>query len=191
MNGQLTSRTASASDSVACLERLADTFAPLASRTFRRRRRDSVLEERIRSCLALAAGEIKRKGIVTACPESTQTRVAVDPGELDTILLNLINNATYWLDQAPKERRLEFRLSSIMDGKHVRVFVHDSGPGVPKEDSERIFWPGVTGKPSGIGIGMGLTVASELVAEYGGKMALRRPGTLGGASFCFDLPVKR
>jgi len=190
MNGQLTSKAASAGDSVACLERLADTFAPLASRAFRRRRRNSILEERIRTCLTLAEGEIKRKGIITSCPQSTETSVAVDPGELDTVLLNLINNATYWLDQAPKEKRLEFRLAPIMEGKRVRVFVHDSGPGVRKEDSERIFWPGVTGKPSGIGIGMGLTVASELVAEYGGKMALRQPGTLGGASFCFDLPTR-
>jgi len=189
MNGQISSKAAIAGDSVACLERLADTFAPLASRNFRRRRRDSLLEERIRTCLALTEGEIKRKAITISYPESTETRVAVDPGELDTVLLNLINNATYWLDQAPKEKRLEFRLSRIMDGKRVRVFVHDSGPGVRKEDSERIFWPGVTGKPSGIG--MGLTVASELVAEYGGKMGLRQPGTLGGASFYFDLPVKR
>jgi len=36
---------------------------------------------------------------------------------------------------------------------------------------------------------MGLTVASELVAEYQGKMALMQPGVLGGASFTFDLPL--
>lgn len=70
----------------------------------------------------------------------------------------------------------------------MRVAVHDSGPGVPEDDSERIFWPGVTNKPGGIG--MGLTVAAELVSEYGGRLALVRPGKLGGASFTFDVPVK-
>jgi C4-dicarboxylate-specific signal transduction histidine kinase len=37
---------------------------------------------------------------------------------------------------------------------------------------------------------MGLTVASELVAEYGGKMTIG-DGVLGGASFGFDVPVRK
>ena len=36
---------------------------------------------------------------------------------------------------------------------------------------------------------MGLTVASELVAVYGGKMMMHHPGKHGGASFALDLPV--
>jgi K+-sensing histidine kinase KdpD len=37
---------------------------------------------------------------------------------------------------------------------------------------------------------MGLTVASEIVDAYDGKMALVQPGELGGASLEFDLPIK-
>ena len=37
---------------------------------------------------------------------------------------------------------------------------------------------------------MGLNVASELVALYGGEMkAMREPTKLGGASFSFDMPL--
>ena len=64
---------------------------------------------------------------------------------------------------------------------------HDSGPGIEDGLEEKIFWPGVTRKEDGIG--MGLTVASELVAQYNGKMYLIKPGDLGGASFGFDLPL--
>ena len=71
---------------------------------------------------------------------------------------------------------------------YVWVEVHDSGPGVEADDAERIFWPGVTNKPGGIG--MGLTVASELVAEHGGRLALDLRGKLGGATFQFDVPLK-
>ena len=70
----------------------------------------------------------------------------------------------------------------------MKVGVHDSGPGIPEENAERVFWPGVTTKPGGIG--MGLTVASEIVDAYDGKMALVQPGELGGASFQFDLPIE-
>jgi nitrogen-specific signal transduction histidine kinase len=52
---------------------------------------------------------------------------------------------------------------------------------------EKIFWPGITFRSDGFG--MGLTVASELVSQYGGRMTLIKPGKLGGATFRFDLPV--
>ena len=121
-------------------------------------------------------------------PDS-KTHVATDPGELDAILLNLITNAVYWLGEVPKDgRELEFRLMPINEGARVRVWVHDTGPGIDKRVVDKVFWPGVTRKPNGIG--MGLTVASELVAEYGGCMTTKYPGTRGGASFAFDLPLK-
>jgi signal transduction histidine kinase len=178
-----------ADDAVDALERLADTFAPLASRTFRRRKRQSILEERIRVCLALQRGVIDKSGIRYHVPDS-ETHVAVDPGELDAILLNLITNSTYWLDQVPKEKReIEFRLATISNKTRVRVWVHDTGPGLHDDVVEKVFWPGVTRKIDGIG--MGLTVASELVAEYGGRMSTKHPGTKGGASFAFDLPISK
>jgi signal transduction histidine kinase len=175
--------------SVDSLERLADIFAPLASRGFRRRKRDSILEERIRSCLALEKREIERKEISCDVPWR-QTHVAVDPGELDAILLNLITNAVYWLGNVQgRKRQLAFEVSPMPGGVRVRVWVHDNGPGIPDEDREKILWPGFTRKPGGIG--MGLTVVSELVAEYGGSLAVAENGALGGATFVFDLPVKK
>ena len=169
------------------LESLADTFAPLASRNFRRGQRDSILEERIRGCLTMHQRDIRSKGIRTMVPKS-ETAVSVDPGELDAIILNLITNATYWLGEVPKEtRELEFVVEPAVGEERVRAWVHDTGPGIDDEDVERVFWPGVTRKPDGIG--MGLTVASELVEAYGGKMLTRHPGERGGASFAFDLPL--
>ena len=177
----------SAQRAVDSLESLADTFAPLASRNFRRGQRDSILEDRIRGCLTMHRRDIQSKGIRAIVPES-RTVVSVDPGELDAIMLNLITNAAYWLGEVPKgTRELEFVLESIVETERVRVWVNDTGPGIDDDDLEKVFWPGVTRKPGGIG--MGLTVASELVEAYGGKMLTRHPGERGGASFAFDLPL--
>ena len=177
-----------ADSSVSALERLADTFSPLASRSFRRRKRHAILEERIRECLELQRGEIKRKNIKCIVPDS-ETHVLVDPGELDAVLLNLITNACFWLSETPKESRmLSFSIEQKEDGKIVAVQVDDSGPGIQIEPVEKVFWPGVTKKP--MGIGMGLTVASEIVGEYGGTISTIYPGAKGGASFVFDLPLK-
>ena len=170
------------------LESLAESFAPLASRTFRRGQRDSVLEDRLNGCLSLHRRDLQSKGIQTAVPNS-YTKVSVDPGELDAILLNLIANSTHWMGEVPGgTRSLEFLVEPIDEGKRVRLWVHDTGPGIDDEDLEKVFWPGVTRKPGGIG--MGLTVASELVEAYGGTMLTKHPGERGGASFAFDLPLQ-
>ena len=175
---------------VDALERLADTFAPLASRNFRRRNRYSKLEERARACCALLAGEIARKHVRCSVPDS-ETEVAVDPGELDAIILNLVTNSIYWMGEVPKgERLLSFTVTSDTGSPDwVRVSVTDQGPGIDKEDLEKVFWPGMTRKPGGIG--MGLTVASELVATYGGRMATEDRSSHRGASFVFDLPLRK
>jgi signal transduction histidine kinase len=177
-----------AGKAVVALERLADNFAPLANRTFKRRKQDEILEEHIEECLRLQEKVIVDKGIVCHVPK-TKTHIEVDPAELDTVLLNLINNSVYWLLQSPKgKRELSFGVKSGKDSR-VQISVDDTGPGIPKEESEMVFLPGVTRKPGGIG--MGLTVASELVAEYDGKMSVRQPGAKGGASFVFDLPLTK
>ena len=70
----------------------------------------------------------------------------------------------------------------------ITVVVEDTGPGISEGDSRMIFNPGVTRKPNGIG--MGLTVAAELVHSYGGEMGVGHNGN-SGACFVFDLPLDK
>ncbi len=177
-----------AEKSIRLLERMADRFAPLASRTFGTRRRNCILEGTIQECLAMREPEIKAKKITVECVTTSQTEVAIDAGELSAVLLNLLDNALYWLSRVKDgERRIKFHVSLRSLKQRLQVEMHDSGPGIPKDDEERIFWPGFTRKPDGLG--MGLTVASEIIAQHGGRMHLIQPGILGGASFGFDLPI--
>ena len=176
-----------ANRSVDALERLADTFSPLASINIRKRKRISILEKEIEDCLSLQSKEIEKSKIRCSTPQS-ETRVAVDPGELSTILLNLISNAVFWMDDIPQDKRkITFAFESDETSGRVKVFVEDTGPGISEEDMESVFLPGVTKKPNGIG--MGLTVASELVEAHGGRMALKHPNGTQGACFVFDLPL--
>lgn len=173
--------------SLHALLRLADRFAPLASRTFRRRKRDSALEEIIEDTIASLEPEFESRKIAVEFKPQSVTRVAVDPGELMPVIFNLLMNSIYWLGQMKNRRLIKIRLSQRRKTSRVHVQIDDSGPGIRDGDEERIFWPGVTRKPEGIG--MGLTVASEIVAQHGGRMHLVKPGFLGGASFGFDLPL--
>lgn len=173
--------------SVDTLEALADRFAPLASRGYSPGRRTAVLEESIDRCRNMQAEEIRSSGVAIEIPVGTRTKVRIDPGEIDAVILNLLTNSLYWMRRHDGERRLRFRLSTAPNSNRVTVSLDDSGPGIIVEDRERVFWPGVTRRPDGIG--MGLTVASELVDGRGGTMRTIVPGELGGATFEFDLPL--
>ena len=177
-----------AESAVSALEKLADTFSPLANRSFKRGRRDAVIEESIARCVSMSEGEIKRAGITVVPPAAGETRATVDPGELDAVLINLVSNAIYWIAKSSRPPKLEFTVRRRRSNARIAITVSDSGTGVPEENVDRIFLPGVTRRPGGIG--MGLTIAAELVSEYGGKLSLAQPGKLGGASFTFDVPPK-
>lgn len=170
---------------VRSLESLSDRFAPLASRSHRRGTTTSVVEDRIRDCLELEKQRVRRLAVQCDVP-SSRTVVAVDPGELDAVLLNLITNALYWLSGIrDRRRRIAFSVERRESDGRIVVRIADSGPGIEDEDLERVFLPGVTRRPGGIG--MGLTVAAELVAAYGGRMSTAN--TERGALFLFDLPA--
>lgn len=177
-----------AEQSLRALDRLVDRFAPLASRSSRTRRRDSNLEETILNCVGMREEEINAQKITVEYKFDRPYVVAIDPGELDGIILNLLDNAIHWLSTVKdRPRRIEFRAFLSANASRVKVEIHDSGPGVDKDDEERIFSPGVSRKTGGLG--MGLFVVGELVTQYGGRFHLLIPSALGGASFGFDLPL--
>jgi signal transduction histidine kinase len=176
-------------NAVRSLQRLADIFSPLASQTFGTRRRNSNLEDIIQQVGEWFEKDIHRLHIKLQVDSAGPTIVAIDPGELIPIIVNLMTNALYWLEMVSEDREIFIEISPNNDGTRVDIRFHDSGPGVEDGLEEMIFWPGVTKKEEGIG--MGLTVASELVAQHNGKMYLIKPGELEGASFGFDLPLTR
>jgi signal transduction histidine kinase len=169
------------------LTRIADHFAPLASRAEKGRKNEAVVERIINDVIENRR-QFLTKYEITADPLKTYHKVAVSPGELFTVIFNLVDNAIYWLSRSDKRKReIRFQITRAAKGRRVRLEIDDSGPGIEEGYQERIFWPGVTRKREGIG--MGLTIASEIVAQYNGRMRLIEPGSLRGASFAFDVPL--
>ncbi len=171
------------------LQQLAERFRPLANRTFARGRRKASLRETLETCLETRKQEIGKRQVKVDLRLRGSDEVQIDPGELYAVLINLLDNALYWLGRTPEghERRLRVESAPARIQGRIECGVHDSGSGVPKEDHERIFWPGFTHRPNGFG--MGLTVAGEIVEGHGGKLRISDEGILDGASFLFDLPA--
>lgn len=178
-----------AGSAVTSLDSLADTFAPLATRRFKRGKRFSNLRDQARVSISLLERDAKRLGLDFVNDLADDIEVAVDPGELDAVLVNLFSNALYWLEQSSSGSRHLRVAAAEAEKDRVSVVVSDSGPGIREDAITSVMEPGFTLKPDGIG--MGLTVAAEVVHEHGGRLGVVSPGELGGATFTFDVPLTK
>lgn len=97
------------------------------------------------------------------------------------VLTNLVDNAA----QAAKSGGW-IELAAHADGSTISIEVSDSGGGVPPELRERIFEPFFTTKPPGVGTGLGLPLARDIVHRHGGTLEIRDRGSQ--CVFAVDLP---
>ena len=93
----------------------------------------------------------------------------VDRVQVELVLRNLIANALEAVHATPDAR---IRIRAGPDGSGlVRLVVSDSGPGVAAEARERIFEPFVSGKPTGLGLG--LAISRAIAEAHGGSLDAR------------------
>ena len=106
--------------------------------------------------------------------------VLIDRDMLVQALLNLVQNAIQALGDHGEIRLMTriLRQYTISGQRHrlvARLRVRDNGPGIPEEIRERIFFPMVTGRASGTGLG--LPIAQSLMQLNNGLIECRsRPG---------------
>lgn len=82
-------------------------------------------------------------------------------------------------------------LGSRVVGEHVRLWVRDSGPGVPPEEREHVFerfHRGVGSRERAAGAGLGLAIVRAIAEAHGGRVSLVDPAA-GGAEFRLELPT--
>ena len=109
--------------------------------------------------------------------------VVADPGLLDRVLGNVVENA---LRHQPLPGRVRVSTSGL--GGRTQVRVCDTGPGVPEDAREQIFLPFQRhgDAPSGDGVGLGLAVARGLAEAMGGQVSAEEtPG--GGLTMVIEL----
>jgi len=142
--------------------------------------------------LARAQARAPFAGVVTLALEGAPDQAFGDKEQLRSVLTNLCVNAFEAMRGAPSEhgQRLLVRLESPPEGG-VQWLVQDTGPGVPDELRERIFYPFFTTRSAGTGVG--LAEAQKVLAAHGGTISVQNGhsghrGSGGGARFVLHLP---
>ena len=101
----------------------------------------------------------------------TRLVVHVDPGRLQQVLLNLLNNAMHAIAETTDGRAGEIVLSCHAEGRdQVRLSISDNGVGIDPENQHLIFTPFFTTKPAGTGTGLGLSVCHGIVNSMKGVL---------------------
>ena len=108
----------------------------------------------------------------------------VVPEDMGRVFFNLVGNACSAVDE--KRRMAEegsvpytptLRLSTERTGGEMVVRIRDNGTGIPDDAMDKIFNPFYTTKPSGTGVGLGLSFCNDVVRQYGGSItAESEPG---------------
>jgi len=126
--------------------------------------------------------------------------INIIPQDIGRVLLNLINNAFYAVNE--KKANLDFEYSdkskglspyepvvsirTIRSNGIVEVSVKDNGNGIPQNILDKIFQPFFTTKPAGHGTGLGLSMSYDIVKTHGGELKMETiPGE--GSEFFFTL----
>ncbi|MGB9716386.1 MAG: ATP-binding protein [Thermodesulfovibrionales bacterium] len=89
--------------------------------------------------------------------------VNADPQKLRQVFWNLGINA---IEAMPNGG--ELIVATKNTDNTVKIIFQDTGPGIPKQDIERIFYPFFTTKESGTGLG--LSIAYRIIEEHSGKI---------------------
>jgi signal transduction histidine kinase len=111
------------------------------------------------------------------------------------VLLNLVNNAFYAVNEKKKSYELLAMsyeplvkvVTKKLTGK-VEITVTDNGNGIPQNIVDKIFQPFFTTKPTGSGTGLGLSLSYDIIKAHGGEINVEtKEGE--GSEFIIELPV--
>jgi two-component system sensor histidine kinase BaeS len=132
--------------------------------------------------------DARRKGLQwkTEIPSELPTLV-IDPDRLYQVIGNLLSNAIKYTPSGGL-----ITVGASVDQTSVNIWVADTGPGIDVDEQSRIFTPLYRGSADTrfpLGMGLGLSIAQDVVVAHGGRLELDSvPGE--GSRFTIRLPME-
>lgn len=116
--------------------------------------------------------------------------ISFDEEKIQQAVLNIVRNAIQAIEPNGNVTLIT-RIASnkTINGKRVRLCVNlsivDDGPGIPAHIQDTLFYPMVTGRPNGTGIG--LSISQTLIHQHNGKISCK--SRAGKTTFIILLPI--
>jgi two-component system sensor histidine kinase HydH len=140
------------------------------------------LHDIVRHVVDLIASNADKKRIHLESELAAGTSMlACDREQIIQVFINLIINAVHF---APEGGRI--RITTVDRKDRIVAAVADDGPGIPRDQRQRVFDPFYTRREGGIGLG--LTIVQQIVHGHGGEIWVSE-SPWGGACFNVSLPL--
>lgn len=120
--------------------------------------------------LALCGEKIKYNSIDIDVEQITDDiKIQCRSVQISQVLLNLISNAC---DAVADQNERWIKISAQKQSGVVKIFVSDSGQGIPEKVRDKIFQPFFTTKEIGRGTGLGLSISKGIIESHGGSLSV-------------------
>ncbi len=124
--------------------------------------------------------------------DESLSKIEVVPQDFGRVLLNLLNNAFYAVNDKKKTAGEDYQPKVLVKtkktGNQLEISIADNGNGIPEKVLEKIFLPFFTTKPTGQGTGLGLSLSFDIVRAHGGELKVET-NEGEGSQFIIILPV--
>jgi hypothetical protein len=179
---------ASIRQSILRLQRLAGGLRLLSSDPFDQRDEAQLttLHEWWEDLQPIVIDALPPHSIVDVKIERDLPTVAVPPGTLAQILINLVMNSRQAMERIPSPR---LSLTTRTESARVLLDVADNGSGMDSETRRRCFEPYFTTRARGYATGLGLSTGRALLNRYGGDLMLGAEREVG-TTFTLAMPVR-
>jgi len=151
---------------------------------------DAVEEPVLAALLLGKVAQAHERGVeLVVSPQTRMSESDVAPGDLVSVVGNLLDNAVDAALAAPPPRSVH--VSVTEDPSALVVRVEDSGPGLRGVPSQHVFRRNWTTKPAASDAprGLGLALVDQVVRSHGGTIEVDgEGGSRGGAVFTVTLP---
>lgn len=121
-------------------------------------------------------------------PDMNLPKLMVVQQEIGRVILNLISNAFYAVNERKKKEADNFiptvKVITRYDNNVVTIVVEDNGSGIPQSVQQKIFQPFFTTKPAGQGTGLGLSLSYDIIKAHGGTIQME---SKEGEGTCFAI----
>jgi two-component system C4-dicarboxylate transport sensor histidine kinase DctB len=144
---------------------------------------EELLDGIIAGAMLLMEDRIRKAGIRLTLPPSGQPGVLGKRVQLEQVLVNLLQNA---VDALEGHVDPEIAITVEHHEDMICLTVADNGPGIDPQLGKQVFQPFVTGKPNGLGLGLG--IAQDIMSDLGGALTITA-SALGGAAFTVTMRV--
>jgi len=106
--------------------------------------------------------------------EENVGKINIIPQDIGRVLLNLINNAFYAVNERTNLQHPGYEpivlVSTNRKENNIELEIRDNGIGIPRNIVDKIFQPFFTTKPPGQGTGLGLSLAYDIIKACGGEI---------------------